>query len=392
MLKGQTIALECPRRSKVACEVSIELTDFSPDLHEVSIIGAGGQEVPHRRTDDGVQFELCEGPGVARCQALVRDKSGNAEAKDAVTIDVVVLPETEPGVRDAIGAAITAPFSLDTAPESFRLQKSFGEMATVELLRRLAFDRNDTDTVFRLLLLLRGLIGRPAAQWLPAMVFAVMSDLAGSIPNDQVANCLLDVFERLALPAHEKWFYLMRAAQDLQCARGRVFSLLGKITPAEYRTDTASAVLEMCSLVVDGRREACELFKEFRYAPAAPRMLEWMEADRKVIGVGCDFLVSVDYRAAVQRLRDLFESSGVASDNVAMAYCLATWQDHEAVPVILRKLASDDVVYTDNLVRSLLRFGVEVIPEIRKVQQQCDPDKANRIEQALAKAPISAGR
>ena len=394
MLNVQTIALECPKSSKVAYELSIPLTGFSPDVHEVSIIGPGGQDVPHSSTDEGVQFGRCDGPGVvARFTAEVRDKSENAEVKDRVTIEVVVLPETEPAVRDAIGAVISemkvqisgaSHFSSDTASKAFQLQKSFGEMAAVELLRRLAFDRSDTITVLRPLLLLRDMIGRPTAQWLPRMVFAVTSELAGSISHFGTADTLLDVLERLALPPHEKWFYLIRAAQELQRARGRVFSLLSKITPADNRTETASAVLEMCELVVDGRQQACELFQEFCWAPAAPRVLEWMEADRSVISAGCGFLIKVDDKTAAQRLRSLFERSDMGGDYYAIANCLATWQDREAVPAILRKLAGCHMVYADDLVRALLRFGAEVVPQIQKIQQESGPDKAKRIQEALA--------
>ena len=391
MLNVQTIVLECPKRKKLAYQLSIDLTDFSPDSHQVSIIGPGGREVAHSSTDGGVQFEECDGPGVARFQAVVRDRSDSDQPKDNLTIEVVLLPQTEQAVRNAIGAAIEAMKvqvyggsynAPDAAPEAARLQTSFGEMAAVELLRRLAFERSDTISVLRPLLLLRGLVGRPAAQWLPPMVFAATGDLAGSISHWGTAHCLLDVFERLALPADQKWFYLMRAAQDLQCDRGRAFSLLSKITPAEYRTATASAVLEMCTMVVDGRQQACELFQESGYAPAAPQVIEWMEADQSVIGTGCAFLIKVDYRAAAERLRDLFERSD--SSYCAVANCLATWQDTEAVPVILKKLASIGVTYADDLVRTLLRFGLEVVPQIEKIQRKSAPDKAKRIQDALA--------
>jgi hypothetical protein len=217
MLKVQTIAVECPRRSKIAYEVSIPLSDFSPEFHEVSVIGPGGQVVPCSRTDLGVQFERCDGPGVARFQAVVRDRSESAGAKDAVTIEVVVIPAAEPAVREAIGAAISAMqiqingINLsgsvpDTGAEAYRLQKSFGEMAAAEVLRRLALDGCDATTVLRSLLLLTDLVGRTAAQWLPPMAFAVMSDLAGSMSNVFTSDRLLDACERLALPAQEKWF------------------------------------------------------------------------------------------------------------------------------------------------------------------------------------------
>ncbi len=416
MFKIQTIPFECPKRSKVGYELSIELIDFSADAHEVFIVGPDGQGVPHRISDGCVRIEHRDGPGVARFQAVVRNKpevleegGGSrvpvlkpSEARDVLTIEVLVLPETEPSIRDAVEAivssmsigikggsmTVTAP---DLGVEGFRLQKSFGEAAPAEVLRRLALDRGDATSVLRCLYLLFDLAGRfPLVPWLAPSIFAVLGDLVGSLSSSFMLKQVLDAFERIALAPKDQWLYLIRTLQEQQLERSRTIGLLRRVTPREYRLQTAAIVLEVCGVVADGRGEACNLFNDFSYRQAAEEVLEWMEVDRYVISEGCQFLRAIDYRSALPRLRTLLDQPGDRPGDEEIVKCLASWQDHPSIAMMVKKIAETSDYTAGSMVKHLLRIGAEVIPAIQEVQRKSGPAKAKSIADSLASHAPSA--
>ncbi len=392
MLKVQTLSVECAKREKVGYELSVEVNDYSGDVHELVIVGPDGQPVPHKLTGDVAQFEYTSGPGVDRFQAVVRSKSSQ-DPIDAITLEVVVLPETDSTVREAIKKVI-AGMDLRIQGSSiygqyppvvpgFQLQKEFGDMAAVEVLRHLALDRGDASDDLRCLFLLSDLIVRCATPWMPALAFAVLGDMISSVSENQTATKIIDLMERLVLNPRQKWIYLTLAAQGCHLIRARAITLLQTLVPSDYRALCASLVLELCTVVTDGRIQACELFRSFSYEPAAPEVVEWVQTgEAYTVAAACRFLASINYRAAAPELRKLL--GRVRSKEVID--CLSAWQDRDSLDAMLKELSDlpDDSYEVQQVTTMLLRFGPDIVKSVRAIQSQSGPSKSKAIENALA--------
>jgi hypothetical protein len=396
----QTVFAECPVKSKLNYKLQISILDWSPEDYVVFLQQPGSEAMESKVSDDSILVERSDGPGVWRFNAVVRSRKNPDDIADVLTVESVIFPEAHAAAQAAVEERVAAmnlvitgdgsvmQGNTDVSADAAKLYSSYGESATLEILRKLALNRQNQNDILRCLCLLEFSLNRSSAKWLMPFAMPVLCEVASSTNKWSSTSTVQRLIKGALLAPNEKWIYLMRLALEAPDGKGlaNIISELGHCTPIEYRSQTAAMILELSSGRGSTQREAANLCLTFGYAPGAPIVMDWLQTNMCDIRTACKVFQMAEYREAIPYLRKLITKPGRNPDDDEIVGLLSEWHDNESIPLMLSKLEiAEDYAAERVSLMLLTAFGSTIAPQMKEIQNRCSPEKAKRIGQVMEK-------
>jgi hypothetical protein len=399
MLRMQTVFAECPSKCKLKYSLRISLFNWSSDGYQVLVQQPGGQPAVCEVIDDSIVVPRTDGPGVWRFNVIVKSKDEPDNVADALTIETVIFPEMQKAAQEAVEKCVgamnliiiqdgsVASGKTDVSADAARLLSGFGEIAALEILRRLAIHRGDQNDSVRCLYLLESIINRSSAKWLTPFALPVVTDVASGSSKLFASSQAFRLIKNIPAPTNDKWIYLMRFSIEVPTYNlDNVIYELQACTPIEYRTQTAAMIVDLCSSRIHSRRAAARLCAMFDYAASAPIVMDWLQTDTCSLEDACKVFRMADYRASIAYLRKLITKPGYNHGDEEIVYLLADWVDTDSLPLLLSKLGAFDGYSSERAAEKLVvMFGSNVIPQLKEIQSRIGAEKAKHIGLVLEK-------
>ena len=399
MVDLQTLVATSPPGGSIDYRIDIPVAGGSPDL-EVRATLPDGTTIRQPIADGAVRLEQSHGQGVWRTVADIVAAADESTVLQSVTVDTVILDESDEGVRDAVGAALglmTASYPAPNAAlnEGNARDKALGlsrELAGVEvseILRQLVFEGTSDPTIrLRQLLLLKECSNLPGAKPLRPLILAVISSLLGTEKDRYFATVEFGIIVSIPLPPAHKWFYFLHLFGKIESrplgthpGPAEVAEQLTRMTPPEYRSLVLQVAEERLELDTGFVRHLGNLYKRFSYRGGLAKLLDVLEVDQSNHWLIFDLFLTFDYREATERVRALFPFC--AGDHILNLLC--SWKDVASVPLIFDRLEG---VYNEPEVRGIVaRLGLfgdpSLVSRLDDVASRSPANKAAWIRAAL---------